>query len=68
MNYLNNVLARIEANDHGADEALLLDDRGFVAEATADNVFIGTPRGLLTPPTATNLKGITRETVMEIAA
>jgi branched-chain amino acid aminotransferase len=67
LNYLNNVLARLEAGDHGAGEALLLDADGYVAEATAENVFIVTRRGLLTPPTATNLKGITRETVLEIA-
>jgi branched-chain amino acid aminotransferase len=68
LNYLNNVLARIEANDRGADEALLLDSHGFVAEASADNVFIRTDRGLLTPPCTTNLRGITRETVLELAA
>jgi branched-chain amino acid aminotransferase len=68
LNYLNNVLARIEANDRGADEALMLDASGYVAEATADNVFIVTVRGLMTPPTATNLNGITRETVIELAA
>jgi branched-chain amino acid aminotransferase len=67
LNYLNNVLARIEANDRGADEALLLDHSGYVTEATVDNVFIVTPRGLVTPPTATNLKGITRETIIELA-
>ena len=68
LNYLNNILARIEANDRGADEALMLDRDGYVAEATADNVFLGTERGLVTPPTATNLRGITRETVLEIAS
>ncbi len=68
LNYLNNVLARIEANDRGADEALMLDGEGYVAEATADNVFLATERGLVTPPTATNLRGITRESVLELAA
>jgi branched-chain amino acid aminotransferase len=67
LNYLNNVLARIEANDRGADEALLLDRDGYVAEATVDNVFIATDRGLVTPPTATNLNGVTRETILELA-
>ena len=67
LNYVNNILARMEANDRGADEALMLDVNGFVAEATADNVFIVTSRGLATPRTATNLNGITRETVLEIA-
>ena len=68
LNYLNNVLARIEANDKGADEALFLDHNGYVAEATVDNFFIVVDRTLMTPPTATNLKGITRETVLELAA
>jgi branched-chain amino acid aminotransferase len=67
LNYVNNVLARMEASDRGADEALLLDNNGFVAEASADNVFIVTPTGLATPPIATNLNGITRETVVELA-
>jgi branched-chain amino acid aminotransferase len=68
LNYLNNILARIEANDRGADEALMLDGQGYVAEATVDNFFIVTEDALLTPPTATNLKGITRETLLEVAA
>ena len=45
---------------------MVVDVNGYVAEATADNVFILTERGLVTPPTAVTLKGITRETVMEI--
>jgi branched-chain amino acid aminotransferase len=68
LNYLNNILARIEANDRGADEALMLDGQGYVAEATVDNFFIVSGQTLLTPPTATNLKGVTRETILEIAA
>src|SRR5262249_16299753 len=68
LNYLNNILARIEANDRGADEALFLDQTGHVAEATVDNFFIVVDRTLMTPPTATNLKGITRETVLDLAA
>ncbi len=68
LNYLNNVLARIEANDCGADEALMLDAQGYVAEATVDNFFIVAPHALLTPPTATNLKGITRDTLLGVAA
>jgi len=67
LNYLNNVLGRIEANQYGADEALMLDIHGFVSEATADNFFIVNKKTLVTPPTATNLPGITREAVMEIA-
>ncbi|MBZ5557866.1 MAG: branched-chain-amino-acid transaminase [Acidobacteriia bacterium] len=68
LNYLNNVLARIEANDRGADEALMLDVNGYVAEATVDNFFIVTDHALMTPPTATNLKGVTRETLIGLAA
>ncbi len=68
LNYLNNILARIEANDRGADEALMLDGQGYVAEATVDNFFIVTEHALLTPPTATNLKGVTRETLLGLAA
>jgi branched-chain amino acid aminotransferase len=67
LNYLNNVLARIEANDRGADEALMLDAQGYVAEATVDNFFIVTEHALLTPPTATNLKGVTREALLAVA-
>jgi branched-chain amino acid aminotransferase len=67
LNYLNNVLARIDANDRGADEALMLDAQGYVAEATVDNFFIVTEHALLTPPTATNLKGVTRETLLAMA-
>jgi branched-chain amino acid aminotransferase len=68
LNYLNNILARIEANDRGADEALMLDAQGYVAEATVDNFFIVTAHALQTPPTATNLKGVTRETLLAVAA
>jgi branched-chain amino acid aminotransferase len=68
LNYLNNILARIEANDRGADEALMLDAQGYVAEATVDNFFIVSDGAIRTPPTATNLKGITRETILELAA
>jgi branched-chain amino acid aminotransferase len=68
LNYMNNILARIEANDRGADEALMLDGQGYVAEATVDNFFIVGDHALLTPPTATNLKGVTRETLLTVAA
>jgi branched-chain amino acid aminotransferase len=67
LNYLNNVLARIEANDRGADEALMLDMNGYGAEATVDNFFIVTEHGVVTPPTSTNLKGVTRGTLLGLA-
>jgi len=69
LNYLNNVMARVEANLSGADEALMLNDAGNVAECTADNVFIVKHGQIFTPPvTAGALRGITRSVVFEIAA
>ncbi|MCL6642053.1 MAG: branched-chain-amino-acid transaminase [Candidatus Bipolaricaulota bacterium] len=67
LNYLNNIMARIEANHAGADEAIMLDTHGFVAEGSADNVFIVKRGRLLTPPTVACLPGITRETAIELA-
>src|SRR6266571_1996184 len=69
LNYLNNVMARIEGSLAGADEALMLNDAGNVAECTADNVFIIKRGQIFTPPiTAGALRGITRSIVFEIAA
>src|ERR1700736_3192282 len=69
LNYLNNVMARIEANLAGAEEALMLNDAGNVAECTADNVFAIKHGQIFTPPiTAGALRGITRAVVFEIAA
>ena len=69
LNYLNNVMARIEANLARADEALMLNDAGNVAECTADNVFVVKRGQIFTPPiTAGALRGITRSIVFEIAA
>src|SRR6266571_4136592 len=68
LNYLNNVMARIEANLAGADEALMLNDAGNVAECTADNVFIIKHSQIFTPPTTAGaLQGITRSVVSDIA-
>ncbi len=68
LNYLNNVLARLEANLANADEALMLNDAGNVAECTADNVFIVKRGQIMTPPiTAGALRGITRAVVFDIA-
>src|SRR5437773_11120627 len=68
LNYLNNVMARIEANLASADEALMLNDAGNVAECTADNIFIITHGQIFTPPiTAGALQGITRSVVFDIA-
>lgn len=68
LNYLNHILARIEAANAGADEAILLNARGHVAEGTADNVFAVRDGVLLTPPVTDGaLEGITRGVVLEIA-
>lgn len=69
LNYLNNVLAKIEANNGGCEEAIMLNAEGFVAECTGDNLFIVKDGQLLTPPlSAGALYGITRQVVMELAA
>ncbi len=68
LNYLNNILARIEADLAGAAEGLMLNDQGHVAECTGDNVFIVTSEGIATPPVhAGALRGITRAAVVELA-
>ncbi|OKY78261.1 MAG: Branched-chain amino acid aminotransferase/4-amino-4-deoxychorismate lyase IlvE [Candidatus Methanohalarchaeum thermophilum] len=67
LNYLNNILAKIEANAKGADEAIFLDNEGKVSEGSGDNIFVVKDEKVKTPPTLNNLKGITRSTVFEIA-
>jgi len=67
LNYLTNILAKLEAIAAGADEAIMLDVRGFVAEGTADNLFLVKKGVLYTPPVTTNLPGITRGVVIELA-
>lgn len=66
LNYLNNVLAKIEANVKGGDESIFLDKDGFVSEGSGDNIFIVKNGKILTPPTINNLRGITREVVIEL--
>jgi branched-chain amino acid aminotransferase len=69
LNYLNNILARIEANHAGCDEALMLNLDGNVCEGSVDNVFIVTAGVLKTPPlTDGMLEGITRAVVFDVAA
>ncbi|MCB1759424.1 MAG: aminotransferase class IV [Gammaproteobacteria bacterium] len=69
LNYLNNILARIEAHQVGADEAVMLNTRGFVTEGTVDNIFIVDGGVLATPPLSAGiLDGITRGCILEIAA
>jgi len=68
LNYLNNIMAKIECNKAGCMEALMLNHKGEVAECTADNIFIVRDGRLLTPPTdAGILEGVTRDAVMELA-
>ena len=67
-NYLNNILAKIEANIAGVEEAIMLNSEGFVAECTADNIFILKGGKMYTPPlSAGALYGITRGVVMDMA-
>lgn len=68
LNYLNNILAKIEAINSGYQEAIMLNHDGFVVECTGDNIFILKENILFTPPAYLGaLKGITRDTVIELA-
>jgi len=68
LNYLNNILAKIEAVNSGYQEALMLDHLGYVAECTGDNIFVVKNGELYTPPQCMGtLRGITRDTVLDIA-
>jgi branched-chain amino acid aminotransferase len=68
LNYLNNILAKIEAKQFGALEAIMLNDQGYVAECTGDNIFIIHKGEIITPAASQGaLKGITRGTILDIA-
>jgi branched-chain amino acid aminotransferase len=68
LNYLNNILGKIEAVGAGVPEAVMLDQNGFVTECTGDNIFIIKGKSLLTPPVSAGiLRGITRAAVLELA-
>jgi len=68
LNYLNNILAKIEAAARGAAEAIMLNQEGYVAECTGDNIFIVEKGVLITPPPWVGiLKGITRDVVIQLA-
>ena len=68
LNYLNNIMAKIEAIDSGVSEAIMYNHVGYVAEASGDNVFIVRDGVLYTPPVeAGSLKGITRDVVIRLA-
>ncbi|RMF77390.1 MAG: branched-chain-amino-acid transaminase, partial [Planctomycetota bacterium] len=68
LNYLNNILAKLEAHAADCGEAIMLNHLGYVAEATGDNVFIVREGQLQTPPTSAGiLEGITRNTIIRLA-
>jgi len=68
LNYLNNILAKIEANNGGCEEAIMLNSEGYVSECTGDNIFIIKDGQMFTPPlSAGALYGITRGVVMDLA-
>ena len=69
LNYLNNILAKIEAITAGYEEAIMLSHSGYVTECTGENIFVVKEKQLLTPPPYIGvLRGITRQTVMDLAA
>ncbi len=67
LNYLNNIMAKIEANNSGYAEAIMMDAQGYVTECTGDNIFI-IKNGRLLTPWQGRLKGITRHVVLDLAA
>lgn len=67
LNYLNNILAKIEANCKGGDEAIMFDTNGYVSEGSGDNIFVVKDGVINTPPTLNNLRGITRAAVIDLA-
>ncbi|MGI6552346.1 MAG: branched-chain-amino-acid transaminase [Bacillota bacterium] len=69
LNYLNNIFAKLEAIQAGVPEAIMLNNEGYVAEATGDNIFLVKNEELITPPPFVGLlEGITRNTIMEMGA
>jgi branched-chain amino acid aminotransferase len=67
LNYLNNILAKIEANYKGGDEAIFFDTNGYISEGSGDNLYMVKNGEILTPHTLNNLRGITRMVLLEIA-
>jgi len=68
LNYLNSILAKLEANSAGVDEAIMLSDQGFVSEGVGENIFIVKEGEISTPPSSAGiLKGITRKRIIELA-
>jgi branched-chain amino acid aminotransferase len=68
LNYLNNILVKLEANQAGVQEALMLNDQGYVTEGSADNIFIVKNGVVYTPPVYLGaLEGITRNAIIDVA-
>lgn len=68
LNYLNNILVKLEANQAGVQEALMLNDQGYVTEGSADNIFIVKNNCIYTPPVYLGaLEGITRNAIIDVA-
>ncbi|MCM8818922.1 MAG: branched-chain-amino-acid transaminase [Candidatus Omnitrophica bacterium] len=68
LNYLNNILAKIEANNSGATEGLILNQFGYISECTGENIFIVKKEIIITPPVSAGaLSGITRDVVIDIS-
>lgn len=68
LNYLNNILVKLESTQSGADEALMLNDQGYVTEGSADNIFIVKGGKIITPPVYLGaLEGVTRNVIIEVA-
>ncbi|HLR67422.1 branched-chain-amino-acid transaminase [Virgibacillus alimentarius] len=68
LNYLNNILVKLESTQSGADEALMLNDQGYVTEGSADNIFIVKNGVIITPPVYLGaLEGITRNVIIDVA-
>ena len=66
LNYLNNILGKIEANEKGGDEAIFLDNNGYISEGSGDNIFVIKNGKVVTPPTINNLRGITRAVAIDL--
>jgi len=66
-NYVNSILAKLEATKAGYDEAIMLDPEGYVCEATGENIFIVRDEVIKTPPLTSALPGITRDSIMVLA-
>ena len=67
LNYLNNILAKMESYLKGGDEAIIFDTNGYLSEGSGDNIFVVKNGVLATPPNLNNLRGITQQVVVECA-